>query len=718
MKYQNQGTASAETLEQERPKTPTEKASYWESQLDAAKKRVKKWHKKSEKIVKRYTAEKSHQTNVTHDIGGSAQLNLFYSNVSTLESMLYGSVPKIDVSRKYADADDDVSRVAAETMERLLNTDMDDNFQDYDAILRSTLQDRLLSGLGCARVRYDVITNPDESITEDAPIDYYFWGDVLWGWGRNFAELPWIAFRNYLTVEEATQRFGKKAANKLAYKVRTVAVSEDAVSDDDKSSEGKQAQVWEIWDKQDKKVKWHSEDCDTLLDVKDDPLKLSKFFPCPPFFLANPTTSLYMPTPDYQLSEDLYIEIDVLQTRINLLTEAVKAVGVYDEGSEGVQRMFNEGTDNTLIPVKSWAVFAEKGGLQGAVDWLPIMDIVNALDKLVQMRDVNIALLQQVSGMADVMRGSLDNQYEGVGQSQIKAKFGSVRVQALQDQFARFASDLMKLKAEVIAIHFSPETIVKQSNMQYNEVDAQLLPQAVQLIKSPKEARLSIAIRPESVAMVDFAELQAERVGFLNALSMFMQSAAPLVEAKPETEPFLLKMLQWGLSGFKGSSEIEGTIDQAIEASEKAQKDKAESGEPSPEQQQAQMEQQKEQQKLQAEMQKIQAKAQADMQIREQDKQADMETAQHEHDNKMKEIQAAMQAKLHEMQMKLQADIKLEQVQSSINAEQHRKGVEAEMEKNMFQAEVGMQTDLAKAAIQVKAKQKEAEAKPNDNKPK
>ena len=32
-----------------------------------------------------------------------------------------------------------------------------------------------------------------------------------------------------------------------------------------------------------------------------------------------------------------------------------------------------------LIPVESWSMFAEKGGLKGAVDLLPLQDVVSAL---------------------------------------------------------------------------------------------------------------------------------------------------------------------------------------------------------------------------------------------------------------------------------------------------------------------------------------------------
>jgi hypothetical protein len=48
-------------------------------------------------------------------------LNLFTANTQTLESLLFGKTPQVDVERKYADSADDIARVAAEILERLLN---------------------------------------------------------------------------------------------------------------------------------------------------------------------------------------------------------------------------------------------------------------------------------------------------------------------------------------------------------------------------------------------------------------------------------------------------------------------------------------------------------------------------------------------------------------------------------------------------------------------
>ena len=646
--------------------------------------------------------------------------------------MLYGNLPTVDVSRRYADSSDDVGRVAAEMMERLLNLDISFHGEQYDSVLRSALLDRLTAGLGVGRVRYEfesetieaevevngemVVEASEQMVSEDAPIDYYYWNDVLWSWARNWSEVRWVAFRSFITKDEVAERFGEDAAEGITLKSQHSKESDNRGDEDDKQTAWLKAEVWEIWDKEERKVIWLSDGYPKTLDVKEDPLQLREFFPCPSFFIANPTSTLYIPTPDFHLCQDLYNEIDMLQTRISIITEAVKVVGLYDSSADGIKRMFKEGMENDMIPVDNWVLFAEKGGIQGQVQWVPIQDIVNALDKLRQLRDETIALLQQISGMSDVMRGGLDNQYEAAGQTAQKVKFGSIRIQALQDEFAKFASSLMSLKAEVIAIHFDPQSIVRMSNME-NSLDAELLLPAVELIKQPDQARLQIKIRPESVAMVDYAQLKAERTDYINALSMFMQSAAPLMESDPTTKPFLLQMLQWGLAGFKGSSEIEGVMDRAIEESQKAAQ---EPEQPDPGQQAQQMQnqaaQQLEQMKQQGELGKIQAKAQADMQLREQDKQADIETAFAQAEAKQQELQADMYAKLAEIQAKLQADLAVEQARLQGNLMQNQGAVEGEMQKDAVSAKVEIEKESAKSKMKIEEISASAAAKIMDQK--
>lgn len=701
--------------------TPSGKYKYWAEELGTSIKARQPWWKKADRIVNRFLGDQEQGGQSSGEGTKGFDLNLFHSNTKTLADMLYGNTPKIDVSRRYAQANDDVGRVAAEMMERLLNMDVADNGAEIDAVFRSTLQDRLLSGLGCAKVRYTMesekvpVMDPkgqpmlddqgqpmmeDKLIFEDAPIDYYYWGDILWGWCRNWAAMPWIAFRSFMTQDELRKRWGDEVADTVKLKKQTKATSDEGEQDAVTESAWQRAEVWEIWDKKTRKVSWIILGYDKQLEEKDDILKLSGFWPVPPFFIANVTTSLYTPTPDFILAQDLYNEIDKLQTRIAVITEAVKVVGVYNASADNLKQMFNAGLDNDLIPVENWALFGENGGISGQVEWVPIAEIVAALRELIGVRDSTIQLLQQTTGMTDVMRGSLDNQYEGVGQTETKTKFGSVRIQALQEQFARFAGDLMQIKAEVVSRHFSPETIFKRANMKFS-VDEALVPQAIELLKNPKEARLRVAIRPESVAMIDYQALKAERTEYMNAVATYMQSAQGIIEADPSAKPFVLQLLQWGLAGFKGSSEIEGVLDKAIEASEEAEKGKEGQEEPDPAEVAAQAAAELEKLKGQNKLSEIQAKAQATSMTRQEDMEADMHTAAATHQMKMAEIQGGLQAKIAEIQTSLQADLLMEKAQTDSNIAQTTATVQGEIQKDVVEHKISMAEEQGKTVLKI-----------------
>ena len=715
--------------------TPAGKYKYWAEELNNSMKARQPWWKKADKIVNRYIGKSSAHSRDENSSG--FDLNLFHSNTKTLGDMLYGNTPKIDVSRRYAQPNDDVGRVAAEMMDRMLNMDIAENGSEIDAVFRSVLQDRLLAGLGCAKVRYTMeseevlVQNPETGqpmqdaegqplmeeklISEDAPVDYYYWGDVLWGWCRNWADMPWIAFRSYMTKDELRERWGDDVAEGAKLKKQTKSTSNEGEEDRDTDSAWMKAEVWEVWCKESRTVHWIILGYDKQVEEKDDILGLSGFWPVPPFFIANVTTSLYSPTPDFVLAQDLYNEVDNLQTRIAVITEAVRLVGVYDASASNLGTMFDSSGDNQLIPVENWALFGENGGIQGQIEWLPLSDVVGALQQLIGVRDQTIALLQQTTGMSDVMRGSLDNQYEGVGQTETKTKFGSVRIQALQEQFARFAGDLMQIKAEVICRHFSPETIYKRSNMEFS-VDAELVPQAIDLLKQPESARIRVDIRPESVAMIDHQALKSERTEYMNAVATYLQSAQGIIENDPAAKPFILQLMQWGLAGFKGSSEIEGVIDKAIEASQEAEKNAEPEQDPAA--MAAQAAQQLDAQKNEAKLAEVQAKAQATSQARHEDMQADIQTAAAQHQMKMAEINANLQAKVAETQVKMEADLVVEQAQAQSNIEQTQATVQGEMQKDVLEHNINMEGEQAKTTLKIteiaanaSAKIKEAAAK-------
>ena len=643
---------------------------HWRKELDAENKRNDPWRKKGDKIQKRYLDERASAGNIDRQY--EFKVNLFHSNVFTLKAFMYGRVPKADVSRRFGDPNDDIARTAANILNRMLNTSIQDSDDEgsFSAVMRANLEDYLVPGLGIPRIRYEyteqqvevqaavigedgaviqeAVSEP-QLVHEDAVIDYIHWRDFRWGYGRIWQKLPWVGYDVYLIRKEATARFGEEVAGKLTYKHQKLSDPKFESENQNLEDPEKTAKITEIWSKDHNTVFWWHRDYEGICDMKRDPLGLEGFFPSPCPMIANASTTLFIPQPFFMLAQDLYNEIDQLSTRINVITNAVKVVGVFDKSfSKELSGMLEQSVENDMIPVDSYAMLAEKGGIKGVIDFWPVDQIVETLDKLREMRREAIELLYQVTGLSDIMRGASD-QYTGVGTQKLKASMGSVRVQYMQEEFARLGSDILTLKAEVICKHFSPKTILQQSNMAYS-YDQGLAMQAIQLLQNPRAARWRVEIKAESMAMIDWTQLKMDRTEFLNALATFMQSAAPLLEQDPNAAPFLMELLKWGLAGFKGGQEIEAVIDQAIQKMQEQPK---------------QQQQDPEQGKAQAEVAKIQAGHQAKMAENQQKFQQDMMKQAQKARDDMNKMLAQFRTELAELRANLQADIIREQVQAN-----------------------------------------------------
>lgn len=619
--------------------TPEGWQSRWDVEMAAADKELDPWHRRADEIMRVYLdvrrgGDRSDQSDT--------RVNLFSANIQTVRALLYGQTPRSEVKRRFNDPGDDVARVGGEMLQRLLNSDIERDSDTYAASLFHALDDWLLPGLGNVRLRYEaefeeqpgtpavighrdpmtgvlkLTPHPDDEtqniemapavppqeikVSEEVEVVYLHWRDQKWSPCRHFGEARWWAFKLEMTRDDLAERFGGEGGLSEA-EINGIPLNAKERSGDNfdqqQNNPWQRAEVWEIWSKEDKKVYFWVKGAPKILDVVDDPLGLDGFWPMPEPLIANVTTSKLLPTPDYVMAQDLYNEINDVSTRITKLEQAVVARGVYDKTSVELGRLLSEAKTNDMIPVENWAMFAEKGGLKGVVDWLPLEQVVAALDKLREYRQELIALSYQVTGMSDIMRGQSSQQTTATEQA-IKAKFAGVRMQFRQQEFARFASDLLALKAEIIAKHFDPETIVKGANVQFmHGVDQQVAQKAVQMIKDDVY-QYRVEVKPEAISMADYAAVKQERSEMLTAVATFLQSSMPVMQAQPIMTPMLLQMLQWALAGFRGGSTIEGVIDQTIAQIQAQMQAQAQQGpQPNPEMMKIQMEMKARQQEMQ-----------------------------------------------------------------------------------------------------------------------
>jgi hypothetical protein len=653
---------------------------YWHDQIEAAQKVFDKWEKRGHKIVKRYRDERDAVEMPR------VRYNILWSNIQVLFPALYGRQAKPEVSRRYMDQDP-VGRLASTMLERVMEYETM-QFGDFDQAMRGVVEDRLLPGRGTAWIRYEpVIVNEQPEVSEGAveveepgeaqifntqeepteridaahsPIDYVYWTDFLHSPARTWDEVWWVSRAVYMTKDEGIERFGDVFKNVGLDSSNTDMDAKNPMTA--KNTYDKKAKVFEIWNKRTGKVCWVAKGYPQALDERDDPLELEEFFPCPRPLMATTTTGTMIPVPDYCEYEDQAQELDNLTQRIFLLTKACKAVGVFNAEFKELGRLFTEGVDNKLFPVTAWAAMSEKGGLKGAIDMMDTSTIIVTLRELYAAREQVKQAIYEIMGISDILRGASKAQ-ETLGAQQLKANFGSLRMRSSQGDVARFASDIFKLKAQVICKFYPPELIVQMSGVMDTPdgKNPQLLQAAVQMLSNSTIRDFHIAVEADSLAQIDE---QAEKQGAqeaIQAIGMFLREAIPMISQAPETLPMASEMLLFLVRRFRAGRGLESAVERAMKSlEEKAAMAKQQQPGPPPEMLQLQADQQAEQMRMQAQAQteqmKLQAqaqieqgKAQLEMQMHQAKVQADMQLQQMKADFETTKQNNELQIKAREM---------------------------------------------------------------------
>lgn len=543
---------------------------YWRGQIKLSKDFIKGFQEKGQVVDQRYRDEEERERL------GAKKFNMFWANVGILMSALYGNPPRPVVQREFQDPMDDVARVAATIIQRLLQTGPGGTATDMHNAFIHSVQDRLIPGLGQVWLRYDAkITQvvPMEGMSpvpqlqdENVATDYVHWCDFFWEPCRVWEECGWAARRVWMTKERFERRF-PDYKGEVTYKIHKDNVAYEAtMSASTPGNESqRRAEVFEIWCKTSNHVYWIADGATEILDKQPPLVRLSRFYPCPKPLAANLTTAKFLPKADYTMVQDQYTQLDDLNQRISLLIDACKVVGVYNKQSDGVQRMLNQGVENQLIPVDNWAMFAESGGIKGSADWLPIEQVAMVLDKLKEQRVDVVQQIYELTGLSDIMRGVTEPR-ETLGAQKLKAQYSSSRLQLYQGSVATFVAEAMQIKAEIIANNWQPQTILNKSLIMMT-ADAQLAQQAVALIKQGFHYRINISATQMSIP--DYNAEKEERVSYMTAAGQFFSQITPLLQQVPQAAPFFLKMLQWAGTTFQKAGEMESILDEYVRQVEK-----------------------------------------------------------------------------------------------------------------------------------------------------
>lgn len=614
----------------------------WSQEMQLARKQRRTWRVQAAQLEARYRNQI--HTSAESPKFRQKNLNLFFANTRIIHPAVFSNEPKTVVSRRFRDRDP-IGRAGSLILERALDFTTDE--YNFWGMLDRAALDASISGLGTVRVRYlseiertrDVDTDGNEVFNENilfetTQAEFVHHSEWTHGSSRVWENVPWITYNHYMTRAELKDRFGDIGA-KVPLLDAPAALSDKTTSttDDQKPpdiSAIKRAEVWEIWDKGSGKVIWMAPLlADVILDEHEPEIAFTGFFDMPEPLRLVPTVDDMIPVPPGSQYLEQLVELDLVTQRIHNLVHTVKLRGVYPgEHKQLLANLFSG--ENILVPVEGWSKFSEQGKLGEIIEWVPLEEVVKALAQLYQIRDQIKAEIFEISGISDIIRGDTDPR-ETARAQQLKGRFASSRLEDPQRRVARWARDVMRLKAEVIAENFAADTIrqvsgwdqllsdseplsadtaspnlprgigdnggppmggqpgglraqpigqqVAQSQLAMDQMEMakkarhdQLFDQALDLISIDTLRGFRIEIETESTLAFDEASEREDRMQFISSISGFMREAVSAAQQVPEIAPLAMDLLEFAVRSFRVGKPLEARFENATRAIREAAK--------------------------------------------------------------------------------------------------------------------------------------------------
>ena len=596
----------------------------WIGRVKKANEKWKPYHDKIKEIRDYYT-NKSVKN----------KQNIFWSSIETLKPFIYFKAPQPYVERKDK-KENPVYDEACAILEKALVWDMER--QDFDGVIKYARNDFLLSGLGLVYEQLepkfatidDGFGGTTEVLSELVVATKYFnpkrficdcsnvkvWEDV-----------EWVAQKIKMTKREVIEQFGGEVANELI----------DPTMDRDEELEQK-TEVYRIWDKKDRRIIYLSEKVTKrFLRVDEGLWDLEGFFPFPKPVFATLANNGVIPTPDYTEIKCLLDELDGVTLRMELTMKALKVSGAYDGSFPELANLLNK--DVKLIQVADFDKIKQAGGIKGLVDFMPIEQYVSALEVLAERRSMLIQAIYEITGVSDIMRGNSDPSETATAVTK-KTNFGTLRNQDRQNDFQRFITDLLKIKAEFIVEQMPTEQLMSFATSE----NPAIVMAAIQLLKEEKLRNLTLGVETDTSFMQ--SEEMAKTTEAVKIINDMVNQSFAAISAQPALLPLYKQMIEAVVVTLPSARQFATAIEESFKRIE-AELNQPDEEQPNPEMIKAQAEVQKNQNEMQIKEQQnaikeqeVQLKKEAeDNKIAMANKEADMQYAL-----KMAEIEAGREA--------------------------------------------------------------------------
>lgn len=573
---------------------------YWLDEISNAKKREGNWRKEASNYSHIYRSITPTLKDSNDFSQYGIRYNIFYSNVELLRSVLFNNFPKPEIKRRWARVTEQdnllqsLYRTTSEVAERAIVWNAD--CENLNQKIKKIVKDYLICGRGLLWVSYEptikIIQNETGENYETLEnqkinVDYVYWQDFLCSWARTWDDVWWIARKYILTQEDIAEYFGEDISRKIK-------LSEN---DEDKNpkktdteyrhkSDKLVAEVWEIWDKDEKKVYFVSDGYpENFLKTIDDPLSIYGFFPTPKPLQNIETNDDNLPIPDYRVYKEQSEQLSIICERISKITEEIKHSFLYPNKLADKINALSELKDGQGIGVEI-ADLEISGGLANAIYTMPLDELAKVVVGLQNQKTELVQEIYEITGIADIMR-SVSNPQETATAQRIKGKFGSFRLQERQQSVQTYIKDLIRIMTEIICEHFTAEkleeitgldlpTKIEKANLLLLGASGQIDKQSndrlalptwedvLRILRSDKLRSYTIDIETTATAFDDNQDEKQALVEYISNISSMLGSNLQMAMQVPEFIPLIKDMTLLGVRQFKAGRTLEGSLENSF----------------------------------------------------------------------------------------------------------------------------------------------------------
>ncbi len=518
----------------------------WLDAIELSDKHEKDWRKRAKEVKQIYRNTEKKKA-----------FNILYSNTQTLFPAIYNTPPLPDIRPRYKDTEP-LAKDAAQILERAVGYEID--AYDLDQVMRGVVLDGILVGRGVPRIRYEPVLSADQSavVFQKTTAELVQWDSLRIGPAKQWADVPWTAFEHFMTRTQLI------ALNPSIGALINLDTTINGVKDD-KANEApdlfKRARVWEIWDREGGEVLFiaPSYKDQPLLRVPPD-IQLNGFYPIPRPFYAFSDTDTLEPIEPYRLYEEQAEELDRVCKRIKALIKCLKWRGVSAKALNDIMKL-EDAEDGDIVPADNdFQMLANAGGLDKAIWFMPIDKLISTIQGLYDQREQIKQVIYEITGIADILRGSTKPD-ETLGAQQLKAQWGSLRINDLQAEAQRVARDLIRMKCEIIAEKFDPAILQMITGIQ-------VLPEVAALLKNDPLRSYRIDIETDSTIRADLNRSQQNVSNFVQGLSSYLQAVGPAVQSGLFPLPVAVDLLTAFARVFKLGRQAEDSLDSLKQSAE------------------------------------------------------------------------------------------------------------------------------------------------------